>query len=89
MIKSAQGYVSRAVNSSMVLLYWNIGKTIRDEIVKAERADYGKAILEELSSELSIHFGKGYSRPNLNRMVEFYKYFPDPEICATMSHKLS
>ena len=89
LIKQTQQRVASTVNSAMVLLYWNIGKTIKEDIVKNKRADYGKAVIEEISNHLSLHFGKGYSRSNLSRMVDFYTNFNNLEICATLSQKLS
>jgi predicted nuclease of restriction endonuclease-like (RecB) superfamily len=89
LIDTAQGYVAKAINKSMVMLYWQIGKTIQEELVKEQRAEYGKRIVQTLSEQLTQSYGKGYSRSNLNRMVEFYKYYPDFEIGATMSHQLS
>lgn len=33
LIGSAQGFVAKAVNKGMVLLYWNIGKMIQEEVL--------------------------------------------------------
>ncbi len=89
LINSANTHVAKAVNQTIILLYWNIGKTLQTEIIKLERADYGKGIVEGLSLELSGEYGRGYSRSNLNRMVEFYKFFPDEEILQTLAKRLS
>jgi hypothetical protein len=35
------------------------------------KATYGKALLENLSKDLSLPFGKGFSRSNLNYMLFF------------------
>jgi len=50
---------------------------------------YGKAIVSSLSEHLSLTYGKGYSRPNLFRMIKFAKQFPDREIVSTLSRQLS
>lgn len=50
------------------------------------KAAYGKALLENLSKDLSLRHGKGFSLSNMNRMRQLYTQFP---ICATLSHKLS
>lgn len=52
LIDSAQGYVNKTINKSMVILYWQIGKTIQDDFVKYEKAEYGKRILQTLSAKL-------------------------------------
>lgn len=52
-----------------------------------ERADYGQALLERLSSDLSTRFGKGFSRQNLQRFREFYLTYSPKQICSTLSGK--
>ncbi|MBK9247848.1 MAG: hypothetical protein IPM69_06980 [Ignavibacteria bacterium] len=86
-MRSAQGFVTQTINKGMVMLYWQIGKTIQEEVIKNDRAEYGKRIVQTLSEELVFSYGKGYSRSNLTRMMEFYKCFPDVEISATLSHQ--
>ncbi len=51
-----------------------------------EKSEYGSALLEKLSKDLSLIHGKGFSRSNLNYMRLFYNRYP---ICETVSHKLS
>lgn len=64
--------VASAINSEMIILYWNIGKIIKNEILKDERAEYGKTIIKSLSGELTNSYGKGYSQRNLFNMVNLY-----------------
>ena len=53
MIEATRDGVARTVNVGMTLLYWRIGKRIQSEVLKNERADYGKEILATLSQELT------------------------------------
>ncbi|MBW6488762.1 PDDEXK nuclease domain-containing protein [Sulfurimonas sp.] len=77
----------QAVNSELVKTYWEIGKYIVEfEQDGAKKATYGKNLLEQLSQDLTIKHGKGFSRSNLVRFRQFYIAYP---ICATLSHKLS
>lgn len=77
----------QAVNSELVKTYWEIGKYIVEfEQYGAKKATYGKNLLEQLSKDLTIKHGKGFSRSNLVRFRQFYIAYP---ICATLSHKLS
>lgn len=78
--------VYTAVNTEMLSLYWNIGKTIMEIQKGEERASYGEAVLESLSEKLTIEFGKGFSKRNLERMRKFYICFP---IATTVSSQLS
>lgn len=52
----------QSVNSVMVEAYWLIGKRIVEEEQNGkERAEYGEALLKNLSVALTKEFGKGFS----------------------------
>lgn len=44
--------VARQVNSALVLLYWRIGKRIRQDVLKEKRAEYGERIVFALRRQL-------------------------------------
>lgn len=88
-IESSKKNLVIAVNSEMIVLYWNVGKIIKTEILKYDKAEYGKAIISTLSKELTQEYGRGYSQRNLFNMVKFYDVFSDKEILQTLSAKLS
>jgi DUF1016 N-terminal domain len=52
--------VAQAINSALVLVYWQIGHRIRADILKRQRAAYGEEIVATLSRELSLEFGRLY-----------------------------
>ena len=89
LIEAAREQAARAVNSAQVLLYWNIGKRIREDVLHHKRAAYGEAIVATLSQQLTTEYGRGYSKSNLSRMMGLAEAFPDPEIVATLSQQLS
>ena len=89
LISSAQGYVVKTVNKGMVLLYWQIGKTIQEEVVKYEKAEYGERLVKTLGEQLMVSHGRGYGYRNLWRMLRFYKSFSEQEIVTTLSSLLS
>ena len=89
LIDSARSQVARAVNSGMVMLYWNVGRRIRQDILKEKRAEYGAQILPTLSAKLVPEYGQGFGRRNLWRMVRFAEVFPDPKIVSTLWTQLS
>ena len=65
-----------AVNSAMVQTYWQIGRIIVEHEQNGNlRAEYGKAILEKLSEQLTEEFGKGFDIRNLRNMRNFYFKF--------------
>lgn len=85
LIHTARSVVAQRVNSALVLLYWQVGTRIRSEVLKNERADYGKQICVTLSHKFEAEFGRGFSRSNLTRMLIFAELFPDLEIIQTLS----
>lgn len=73
LLKEARNFVYQTVNSTMTNTYWEIGKKIVEEEQQGkQKAEYGKALLKNLSIELSNEFGKGYSEQNLKNMRSFY-----------------
>ena len=58
-------------------------------MLKGERAEYGKQVIASLAKDLSITFGKGWSKRNLAQMVKFSDAFPDFQIVQTLSAQLS
>ena len=82
-LEEARSNVVQSVNTNMVLAYWLIGREIVQELQRGEeRADYGKRILEDLSSRLKKRYGTGYSLTNLKYFRTFYQVYQDrlPEI---------
>ena len=85
--QSAKTKIISAVNTEMLHAYWQIGKYIIEfEQGGNIKAEYGKHLLEKLSKDLRLRYGKGFSRSNLNYMRQLYDKYP---IYETLSHKLS
>ena len=77
-LEGARNHVARTVNSAMVVAYWLIGREIVEEEQKGQkRADYGKAVIEDLSKRLTRRYGKGYSTVSLWNMRKFYQTYID------------
>ncbi|MCP4132537.1 MAG: DUF1016 domain-containing protein [bacterium] len=89
LINEAKSNIKVAVNSGMVQLYWNIGKTIKADILNNKRADYGKKVVEQLSLELTKSFGRGFEKTSLTRMIKFYDTFPENSIVVTLSQQFA
>jgi len=71
LIIEARQDVARRVNSALAVLYWRVGKRIRQDIPKEKRAEYGEEILSTLSRKLAAEFGNGFSTRNLWHMIGF------------------
>jgi hypothetical protein len=73
----------------MTAAYWMIGRRMVEyEQGGKARAEYGKALLERLSADLSNRYGRGFGVDNLQRFRSFYLAYPPNVIYATRSRKL-
>lgn len=89
LIENAKKTVAQTVNNEMTLLYWNIGKDITENVLKNQKSEYGKSVINKLSQKLTFEYRRGYSRANIFRMIKLYEYFNDFDIFSTVSRKLS
>lgn len=77
-IEQTRSYAYQAVNVAMVQRNWLLGKRIAEEgLQSADRAEYGKEVIQSLAEYLTERFGKGFTKSNLYQFVQFYKSFPD------------
>jgi hypothetical protein len=89
LIDSARKSVAKTVNSTMTLLYWQIGKRIYTEILKENRAEYGKQIVINIAEKLTLLYGKGWSPRQIRYCIQIAELFPEFEIWHTVCAKLS
>ena len=83
---TAQNRVYTAINSAMVIAYWEIGEQIYKACGENDRAEYGKSLMKYLSDKLTTEFGKGFTERNLRAMRQFYSCFPNRHtLCAELS----
>lgn len=86
-ITSSRQRVYRMANSALLETYWRIGKLIVEDEQKGQlKAEYGKATLKNLATQLTQEFGKGFEYTNLTNMRKFYLSFP---ILDTLRQELS
>src|SRR5262249_35331961 len=89
LIRQTREGVAQAVNSALVVLYWQVGQRIRRDILQEQRAGYGEQIVPTLLAQLVADFGDGFSSRNLFRMIRFAEVFPDRQIVSTLSRQLT
>src|SRR5919199_6452485 len=83
-VKQAQYQAFKAVNTELIQLYWDIGKTI---VEQQEQAGWGKSIVEKLAHDLHTAFPgiRGFSPQNLWRMRQLYAtYQHNPHLSALL-----
>lgn len=72
-IENARLRAIQAVNNELLKANWEIGKYIVEyEQHGNEKAEYGSALLTNLSKDLKARFGKGFSKSNIYLMRQFY-----------------
>ena len=89
LVRDAQHQAQRVVNTAMIELYWNIGRTILD---RQRNEPWGSKVLDRLARDLRAEFPhmKGFSRTNLYNMRAFAEAWSGPEpIVQTPSGQLS
>jgi predicted nuclease of restriction endonuclease-like (RecB) superfamily len=74
--------VVTTANSHVILMFWEIGRYINQNILEDERADYGKKILSTVSTKLVTQYGKSFVEANLYRMKRFATVFSDTNVIA-------
>jgi len=87
-ITDSRQQVAQVANATLTMLYWKIGKRIRNEVLGEKRADYGKHIVASVGRQLAAEFGSGFGEKNLHRMIQFAEAFPDEEIVAALRRQL-
>jgi predicted nuclease of restriction endonuclease-like (RecB) superfamily len=71
-IRSTQIKAAIAVNSALILFYWELGKTISEK-----QTAWGSKLMERLANDLKQEFPdlKGLSRRNLFNCKQLYKFY--------------
>ena len=86
-ISSSRYAAARAVNSELILLYWEIGNSILE---KQAAGGWGTGVIDQLSKDLSSSFEdmKGFSPRNLRYMKMFAQKWSDKLILQQVAAKL-
>lgn len=73
-IQTSQIKAAIKVNTEMLHLYWEIGKSISN---KLRASDWGSSIVDKLSTDLKREFPnqKGFSRSNLFSMRKWFEFY--------------
>ena len=77
-IAPARQRAVQAVNTTLIDLYWQVGQTISRKI---EAAEWGDGVVARLAEHLALTQPglRGFTRPNLFRMRQFYDAYRDDE----------
>ncbi len=89
LIEASKQQIAVSVNSTMSLLYWEIGNQILSNVLQNKKAEYGKQVLKNLSKKLTEEYGKGWSEKQLRHCLYTVETFPEKQIFSTLCAKLS
>ncbi|MCF2486920.1 YhcG family protein [Dyadobacter sp. CY347] len=89
LIKESRARVAVAVNAEITMLYYQIGKRINDDVLRNDRAEYGKQVVKMLSIDLVSEYGSGWSEKLLRHCMHFASIFPDSSIVSALRRQLS
>lgn len=73
-IQQSQIKAALAINSQLILLYWDMGRQIEE---KQENAKWGSGLINQLSKDLKTEFPEmgGFSAYNLRYCKLFYSFY--------------
>ena len=89
LIEQGKQQIAVSVNTTMSMLYWQIGKRINDDVLQNQRAEYGKQIVSTLSRHLTQEYGDGWGEKHLRQCMQFAQAFPDEQIVYTLCRELN
>ncbi|RLA76805.1 MAG: DUF1016 domain-containing protein [Epsilonproteobacteria bacterium] len=78
-IQTSQTNAITKVNQELIILYFNIGKSI---LIKQQKLGWGAKVIDNLSRDIKITFPQlgGFSVRNIKLMVQFYKEYQNVPI---------
>ncbi len=88
LIESHRQNAYRKINEELVTMYYEIGEYLSKEVSEKE---WGSKVIEQIAQEIKDVYPtlKGFSRPGLYRMIQFYETYKDNEIVSTLSRQIS
>lgn len=86
-VRQSQYEALKVVNTQLITLYWEIGRSISEK----QSENWGKAIVQTLSSELQKEFPGigGFSTTNLWLMAQFYTEYHSVQILQPLVGEIS
>jgi predicted nuclease of restriction endonuclease-like (RecB) superfamily len=88
LIDTARQQAYRAVNTTLIELYWQVGAFLS---AKIEAAEWGDGVIGQLAQHLAVTQPnlQGFTRSNLFRMRQFYETYQQDENVAPLVRQLS
>ena len=88
-IEQGKKQVAVQINSTITVVYWEVGNRIIKEILQHKRAGYGKQIIAQIGLQLTVSYGKGWSEKHLRHCIRIAETFTDEKNLYALSRELS
>ena len=87
LIQQARQRAFQVVNTELIDLYWHVGEYISRKLASAA---WGEGVVNQLARYIAEHHSdlKGFTRPNLFRMRQFYETYRDDEKVSPLVRQL-
>jgi predicted nuclease of restriction endonuclease-like (RecB) superfamily len=89
LIAGARARAAASVNAELTLLYWQVGRRVREDVLLGERAGYGQQLVAALARKLTAEYGRGWSEQQLRHCLRAAEVFPDEAILSAVRRELS
>lgn len=89
LITKAKKRAAVAVNWEAVMANWQVGSRIRTDVLKNQRAEYGKQIVAKLAGRLTMEFGHGWETKQLLHCLRAAETFSQEQIVYALRRQLN
>ena len=79
-IDAARMHVATYANTETLLMNWNVGKRIKEDVLFNRRAEYGQQIVNRLANLLVERYGNGWKDRKLLHCIRAAYTFTEDEI---------
>ena len=88
-IEGTRNRIATYLNTEVCMTNWYVGKRIKEDVLKNQRAEYGQQILKNLASRLSEKYGTGWGVGKLKHCVRSAYLFTEEEIGYAVRSQLT
>lgn len=89
LIETTRQRIAISVNSEAIMMNWQIGWRIKEDILQNQRAEYGKEIVKNLAFRLTEKYGNGWSHKKLLHCLRAAETFSEDEIVSALRRQLT
>ena len=88
LIENRKNNAYKKVNEEMILLYLDVGKYLYE---LQQKSKFGDKITSKFADFMKNNYPniKGFTKRNIERMIQFYKTYKDDKIASTLLTQLS